>query len=131
MAVQHHGPTEIKSKRMKVSAFWMFAIGCAMWIGVPVFWLWIGSQIKASSNSLSIALAVMVVGALATIVLLIKLLGNLHRTWHEEYERLNERRPQRTPLEPVLVISAIMALIVFGIFFAFFAGPTSNFSPTT
>ncbi len=127
--VQHNGPGEIKSKKMKVNAFWMFVIGVTMWIGVPVLWLFIGSQIKASSDSLGLALAVMIVGALVMIVVLIRLLGSLNRSWHEEYERLNERRPQRTPLEPVLVISVMIALAVFGVYFFFFAGPSSNFAP--
>ncbi len=117
-----HGPSEIKSGRMKVSAFWMFVIGMAMWVGVPGFWLYVGSQIKASSNSLSLALVVMGVGAVVTIVVLVKILGNLHRSWYEEYEELNDRKPQRTPLEPVLVVSAFLALAVFGVWFAFFAG---------
>ncbi len=124
MAVEQvvHGPSEIKSGRMKVRAFWMFVIGMAMWVGVPGFWLYVGSQIKASSNSLSLALVVMGIGAVVTIVVLVKILGNLHRNWYEEYEELNDRKPQRTPLEPVLVISAFIALAVFGVWFAFFAG---------
>lgn len=107
---------------MKRAAFGMFVIGMAMWAGVPGFWLYVGSQIKASSNSLSLALIVMIIGALATIVALIKALGALNRSWLEEYEQNNERKPQRTPLEPVLVISAFLALGVFGIWFTFFAG---------
>lgn len=124
MAVERsvNGPTEIKSGPMKVRAFWMFVIGVAMWAGVPGLWLYVGSQIKGESNSIGLALTVMVIGALTTIVVLVKLLGTLNRKWIEEYEELNSRRAQRTPLEPVLVISAIVALAVFGLWFTFFAG---------
>ena len=55
------------------------------------------------------------IGALATIVGLVKILGTLNRNWVDEYIELNDRKPQRTPLEPVLVISAILALAAFGL----------------
>jgi hypothetical protein len=115
-------PSDIKTGRMRAETFGMFVIGMAMWVGVPFGWLYIGSQIKASSNSLGLALAVMGVGALATVVGLVKILGMLNRSWLDSYERLNDRRPHRSPLEPILVISAFIALAVFGIWFAFFAG---------
>ena len=107
---------------MRAEAFGMFVIGMAMWVGVPGGWLYIGSQIKASSGSLGLALAVMGIGALATVVGLVKILGSLNHSWLESYEELNDRKPLRSPLEPILVISAFLALAVFGIWFAFFAG---------
>lgn len=113
---------EVKSSRMRMNGFAMFVIGLTMWVGVPGFWLWIGSQIEGSTNNLGLAIAVMGVGALATIVALVKVLGILNRNWYEEYVELNDRKPQRTPLEPVLVISAGLALAAFGIWFTFFAG---------
>jgi hypothetical protein len=115
-------PPEVKTGRMRLEAFGMFVIGVLMWIGVPGAWLYIGSQIKGSTDSLGLALAVMGIGALGTIVGLVKILGLLNRSWLDSYVALNERKPQRTPLEPVLVISAMIALAVFGIWFIFFAG---------
>jgi hypothetical protein len=107
---------------MRVEAFGMFIIGVLMWVGVPVVWLYIGSRIKGSTDSLGLALAVMGIGALATIVGLVKILGVLNRSWLDSYIALNDRRPHRTPLEPVLVISAMVALAAFGVWFLFFAG---------
>ena len=107
---------------MRLEAFGMFLIGVLMWAGVPGVWLYIGSQIKGSTDSLGLALAVMGIGALATVVGLVKILGVLNRSWVESYIELNDRKPHRTPLEPVLVISAMVALAVFGIWFLFFAG---------
>jgi hypothetical protein len=111
---------------MRARAFGMFMIGMTMWVGVPLVWLYIGSQIKAEADSLGLALAVMGIGALATVVGLVKILGTLNRNWIDEFIELNDRKPQRTPLEPVLVISAILAIIAFGIGFLFSgAAPTS------
>lgn len=122
---------DVKSSRMKVNAFFMFVIGLTMWVGVPGFWLWVGSQIEGSTDSLGLAIVVMGVGALATIIALVKVLGILNRNWYEEFVELNDRKPQRTPLEPVLVISAGLALAAFGIWFTFFAGGGgSSIAPT-
>ena len=111
-----------RSARMRFSAFAMFLIGLTMWIGVPGGWLYVGSQIKAASNSLGLALAVMVVGAIITIIALVRVLGLLNRAYCEDFVELNDREPMRTPLEPVLVVSAGIALAAFGIWFTFFAG---------
>lgn len=116
------GQQEIKTSAMRLRAFGMFIIGLTMWVGVPGGWLYIGSQIKSSTDSLGLALVVMAIGALVTIVLLVRVLGSLNRNWLEEYEELNDRTPHRTPLEPVLVIGAFLALASFGIWFTFFAG---------
>lgn len=125
------GP-EVKSSRMRTHAIGMFLIGLSMWAGVPGVWLYVGSMVKSSADSLSLAIAVMGVGAVATIVALVKLLGILNRNWYEEYVELNDRKPARTPLEPVLVISATLALAAFGIWFLLFAGGGgSSIAPTT
>jgi len=114
--------TVIRSARMRLSSLGMFLIGLTMWIGVPGGWLYIGSQVKAATNSLGLALVVMGIGAVVTIIALVKILGLLNRAYYEDFEELNDRKPLRTPLEPVLVISAGIALASFGIWFAFFAG---------
>lgn len=114
--------TTNRSPRMRLSTIAMFVIGLTMWVGVPVGWLFIGSKIKASTDSLNLAVVVMGVGALATIVGLVKLLGVLNRAYHEDFVSLNGEEPQRTPLEPVLVISAMMAVAAFGVWFMVFAG---------
>jgi hypothetical protein len=115
-------PPEVKTGRMRVEAFGMFIIGVLMWVGVPLAWLYVGSQIKGSTDSLGLALAVMAIGALATIVGLVRVLGLLNRSWLETYIELNDRKPQRTPLEPVLVITAMIAVVAFGILAIFFGG---------
>lgn len=119
-------PPEVKSGRMRAGAIGMFIIGMTMWVGVPLVWLYIGSQIKAEADSLGLALVVMGIGAIVTVVGLVKALGTINRNWVDEFIELNDRKPQRTPLEPILVISAILALAAFGVLFMMFGGaPTS------
>ena len=49
--------------------------GCLfLWVGVPLGWLWIGSQVQGSA-SLGTALMVTMVGIIATIVAVVIVLG--------------------------------------------------------
>lgn len=112
-----------RSPKMRVNAFLMFVIGVVMWTVVPLLWLWVGSKIKAETDSLGLAVVVMGVGALSMIVGLVKWLGVLNRGYLDEYSAHNDgAEAQRTPLEPVLVITAAIAVAVFGVWFIVFAG---------
>ncbi|MFY9263982.1 MAG: hypothetical protein WAO61_00925 [Solirubrobacterales bacterium] len=111
---------------MRFATATMFLIGLTMWMVVPAGWLYIGSQIKAESESLGLALVVMGIGASITVVALVALLNQLNRAYHDDFVRLNDRNPVRTPLEPVLVVSAGVALAVFGIWFVFFSDGTGS-----
>lgn len=119
-----------RSPRMRVSTAAMFFIGLTMWVGVPIGWLYVGSMVKASTDSINIAVVVMGIGAIATVVGLVKALGMLNRSYQNEFASNNGHEAKKTPLEPVLVISAIMAVIAFNVWFMVFAGGGgSSFSP--
>lgn len=108
--------------------------GCLfLWIGVPVGWLWIGSQIEGAVD-LGIALAASMVGSISTIILLASVLAWLNRRhieWRlrrdpaaaEELERSREEPPPGGGvLEPMIVSSAALAIVLFAVWFLFFAG---------
>ena len=101
-----------------------------LWIGVPVAWLWIGSQVQGQTGNLGLAILVMMVGAIASIVGMAWLLGQLGRA----HNRLREARgdgPSQTPLlEMVLVITATIAVIGFALWFFVFAGPGPQIAPS-
>jgi hypothetical protein len=108
----------------------MVTASLLLWIGVPAAWLWIGSQIQGSTGKLGLALIVMMLGSIASIVGLVWLLGQLGRA----HDRLREARglaPSETPLlEIVLVVTAGIALIGFGLWFFVFAGPGPQLAPS-
>lgn len=91
----------------------MFAGAFALWIGVPVLWLWVGSRVQEATDSVGAALGVMFVGAVVTIGGMVPLLGRLN----EAYAHLREARGRESfgqaPLEAVLVVSAVVALVLF------------------
>ena len=95
--------------------------GCVfLWVGVPLVWLWIGSQVQ-SSASLGTALMVTMLGILVSIVVLAIALSWLNRRHAELLERRN-RPPRSSALEVILVSSAGIAIVGFGIWFFGFAG---------
>jgi heme/copper-type cytochrome/quinol oxidase subunit 2 len=96
--------------------------GCLfLWVGVPLGWLWIGSQVQ-SSASLGAALAVTMAGVVVTILLLVTVLSWING-WHA---RLQESRhgqlPPNSALEVIFVASAGVAVVGFAFWFFGFAG---------
>jgi heme/copper-type cytochrome/quinol oxidase subunit 2 len=99
----------------------MFAGCLVLWIGVPLGWLWVGSQIQ-SSASLGTALAVTMVGIIVTIVVIAAILSWLN----DKHAELREARDLPVSgggaLEPILVGSAGIAVLLFAIWFFGFSG---------
>jgi uncharacterized membrane protein YbhN (UPF0104 family) len=94
----------------------------ALWIGVPLSWLWIGSRLQAETGSLGTALAAMMAGMVASVIALTWLLGLLNRR-HVELQEVRGRPTTDTGvLEQVLVLSAVVSVVVFGIWFLVFSG---------
>ena len=95
--------------------------GCLLlWVGVPLAWLWIGSQVQASA-SLGTALIVTMIGILVSIVALVFCLGRLNG-WHAALLERRNRPLRSSALEVILVSSAGLAIVGFGIWFFGFAG---------
>jgi hypothetical protein len=96
-------------------------LGCLLlWVGVPVGWLWVGSQVQGS-GSLGTALAVTMTGIILSIVVLIAILAWLNGI-HAELLSRRGREPRSSALEVILVSSAGIAVVGFGIWFFLFAG---------
>jgi hypothetical protein len=96
--------------------------GCLfMWVGVPLLWLWVGSQLQASTP-LGTALMVTMVGAVVTILCVAPLLARLNRNYVELREARDLPVGETSPLEAMLVVSAAIAVVGFAIWFFGFAG---------
>jgi uncharacterized membrane protein YbhN (UPF0104 family) len=100
----------------------MFTGAVTLWLGVPLAWLWIGSQLQAETGSVGTALAAMMTGMIASVVALTWSLGRLNRR-HVELQELRGRAEAEVGvLERVLVLSAAVAVIAFGTWFLAFSG---------
>jgi hypothetical protein len=107
----------------------MVGASLALWIGVPAGWLWIGSQVQGSTGNVGTAIAVMLIGAIVSIVALAWVLGRLNSV-HEHLRAARGAETSGPPLlEVVLVVTAAIALVGFAIWFFVFAGPGPELAP--
>ena len=116
----------------------LMAIGSvALWVGVPLFWLWVASRLAQSSRP-SLGLYVLVLVATPVTMFVVgkalgwldavygRLTGTLPDTrvqtpWLTSLRGDREIARQRTILGPVMVISVSVALALFAIWFLVFA----------
>jgi hypothetical protein len=100
----------------------MFIGSLVLWIGTPLLWLWVGSQIQGATSSLGAALGSMFIGVVVTIVLLASVLAKLSNVYRHNCRARGLADPGHFVLEGVLVVSAGLTLVVFVVWFFFFAG---------
>lgn len=93
-----------------------------LWIGAPLLWLWIGSQIQGATASLGASIGAAFLGAVLTIVLVGAVLAKLSNLYRANCVARGQDDPGHFVLEVVLVISAGLALFAFVIWFFFLAG---------
>jgi multisubunit Na+/H+ antiporter MnhC subunit len=99
-----------------------------LWIGVPVGWLWIGSQIQGSTGNVGTAIGAMFLGVLVSVVILAMGLGWLNRRYME-LRRARGLQDTASPLERVMVITAAIAVVGFTVWFLGVAGPGPTLAP--
>jgi hypothetical protein len=100
----------------------MFIGSLVLWIGTPVLCLWAGSWIQGRTGSLSLAVGAMTATLIGAISVLAALLARLSQTYRRIHLARTDIDPGDSVLERVLIVSAGIAIAVFGIWFFFFAG---------
>ncbi|MDQ2896837.1 MAG: hypothetical protein M3Y09_14515 [Actinomycetota bacterium] len=100
----------------------MFVGSLVLWVGTPLAWLWIGSQIQGSTESLGTALGAMFVGVVLTVTAIASVLAKLSDVYRGNCLARGMNDPGHVVLEAVLVVSAGLTLVAFVIWFFFFAG---------
>jgi hypothetical protein len=100
----------------------MFIGSLVLWVGTPLLWLWVGSQIQGATESLGAALGAMFIGVILTITLLASVLAKLSDVYRANCLARGMNDPGHVVLEAVLVVSAGLTLVVFVFWFFFLAG---------
>jgi hypothetical protein len=100
----------------------MFLGSLVMWIGIPLGWLWVASQVQAATDSLGAALGVGMLGVLVSLALVLPVL-----TWlSDQHRALRVARGHEDTghlvLEVVIVSSAGVAVVAFSAWFLLFSG---------
>ena len=100
----------------------MFIGSLVLWVGTPLLWLWVGSQIQGATASLGAALGAMFVGVIATIAVLANILAKLSNVYRRNCRARGLDDPGHFVLEGVLVVSAGFTIVAFIVWFFLFAG---------
>ncbi|MFA9270336.1 MAG: hypothetical protein ACEQSX_06205 [Baekduiaceae bacterium] len=115
------------------------AVGsAAMWVGAPLFWIAIASQVSGVVGISGLAIACLVLGIPITILLLARLLSwfevlyervsptqaampTQRNAWLRSMRDSRDTHRPKTVLDIVMTTSAALAMLAFGAWFAFFA----------
>jgi hypothetical protein len=100
----------------------MFIGSLGLWVGTPLLWLWVGSQIQGATQSLGTALAAAFFGVVLTVTVVASLLSRLSDVYRANCLSRGLDDPGPVVLEGVLVVSAGLTIVVFVIWFLFIAG---------
>ena len=100
----------------------MFLGGLGLWIGVPLLWLFVAGRVQGATGSLGAAVGVALLGLVVSVVLAMPVLHWLARKHNAAREARGLQDLGWAPLEGVMVVSAVAALIVFCVWFFGFAG---------
>lgn len=100
----------------------MFLGSLGLWIGTPLLWLWIGSQVQGATDSLGAAMAAAFPGAVVTIGVLASILAKLSDVYRSNRRARGLDDPGHFVLEAVLVVSAGITLTAFVVWFLFLSG---------
>jgi hypothetical protein len=124
----------------KVGLILLMVVGSLMlWIGIPVGWLWVGSQVASDSQQTSLGTYLLVLAAIVVSMIAVgKGLSKLNQVygrvtgedphmrvrmpWHRSMRGEEDHRPPRQILDVVMVTSVGLAALALLIWFALFAG---------
>lgn len=95
----------------------MYAIGTSMWVVIPLVILAFGAFIRVQTDSLAVAVVTMYATLILLTALVVKFLCVLNNEYKRRVAEETSRAPTRTPLEPVIVLIALAALIAVTIWF--------------
>ena len=100
----------------------MLAASIALWVGLPLLWLFVAGRVEGATGSLGVAVLVAFAGLVASVVPALRLLSRLAHLHAEARAARGLEDYGWAPLEGVLVVSTVVALVAFGVWFFVFSG---------
>jgi hypothetical protein len=99
-----------------------------LWGPQPVAWLWVGSQVDYHTDSITLALLVTFAGMLATLMITLGIATRLDRVWRI-LRRAAGHEQQEGVLPRIFAVTAILALVLFSLWFLIVEGPAPSLAP--
>lgn len=100
-----------------------------LWGPQPVAWLWVGSQVDYHAQSITLALLVTFAGMMGTLMITLAIATRLDRAWRI-LRRAAGHDQQQGMLPRIFAVTAIVALVIFSIWFWIIQGPSPMLAPT-
>ena len=100
----------------------------SVWGPQPVAWLWVGSQVDYQTGSVTLGIAVAFAGMLGTLMLTLSLAARMDRA-RRILRRAAGHEQQEGILPRIFAVTAIVALIVFSVWFWLLEGPSPTLAP--
>src|SRR3954470_228620 len=100
----------------------MFLGSLVLWVGLPLGALFVGSHVQGATRSVGAAVVAMAAAVAVGIFAVVPLLGFLNRKHMEVRAARGLDTYGQAPLEGILVVSAMLAVAGFAVWFLFFAG---------
>jgi hypothetical protein len=95
----------------------------------PLGWLWVGSQVDYQTGYVTLGIATIMLGCLASLLLTMALAKRVDHAW-KLVRRAAGHRQDRGALERIFVVSVGVALVLFAIWFLLIEGPGPSLAPT-
>jgi hypothetical protein len=99
-----------------------------LWGPQPVGWLWVASQIEYQTGSIELAIVTAFTGMIATLFVTLALAKRLDHAW-KLVRRAGGHEQKQGALERIFVISIVIAVSAFAIWFFLIEGPGPSLAP--
>jgi len=100
----------------------MFAGSLGLWLGVPLVWFWVGGRVQGLTGSVGAAAGVVLLGVVASVVASVPVLSWLAHKHAAAREARGLEDFGWAPLEGVLAVSALIAVVLFALWFFVLSG---------
>jgi hypothetical protein len=98
-----------------------------LWGPQPVAWLWVGSQVDYRTGMVTLGIATAFAGMIASLMLTLAIATRLDHTW-QLLRRAAGHDQKSGMLGRIFMVTAVIAVLVFGVWFLLIEGPGPTFT---
>jgi hypothetical protein len=94
----------------------------------PAAWLWIGSQVQYQTGFITAGISTILIGCLASLLLTMALAKRVDHAW-KLVRRAGGWQQDRGALERIFVVSVLVSVMIFSVWFLIIQGPSPTIAP--